>query len=288
MRNFIISTETACDLTEYQVKELNISVMPMNFYIDGDEYSSKDSSISNKDLCDKMKNGALTKTSQPNDAEIEEYLINLLSSGKDILHISFSSAMSGTAEHFKLIAEKLNETHENKIWVVDSLCMSAGVGLLLTDIIQKIDTENLSIEKAFNFAQTYKHGIVHYFVVEDLKYLARGGRISTSSAVIGNIIKLKPVLHLDTTGKIVALQKVLGRKKSISTLIDKFKNYYNEKSNNVYITHADAQEDAEYLKSKILDINPNVNISINTLGPVIVSHSGPGTLALFFTANERK
>ena len=287
MKNFILSAETACDLTNEQAKALGIEIMPMNYYVDGEEFNSKDGTHTIKDLCDLMKGGAKTKTSQPNDAEIEDYLTNLLKHGKDILHLSFSSAMSGTYEHFKLMAEKLNKNHENKIYVVDTLCQSGGIALLLKAIIDKVNKDNSTIKETITFAETLKHNIVHYFVVEDLKYLARGGRISTGSAVIGNIIKLKPVLHLDNVGKITQLHKVIGRKKSISTLIDKFRDHYNGKSRSVVITQADCEDEAEFVKAKILELNPTVEVLVNPLGPIITSHSGPGTLALFFTADER-
>ena len=286
MKNFILSAETACDLTKEQAKNMGISIMPMNYYINGEEFNTKTETHSIKDICDIMKAGAKTKTSQPNDNEIEEYLTNLLKEGKDILHISFSSSMSGTCEHFKMVSQKLNATHKNQIYVVDSLCQSAGVALLLKMIMAL--GEEVSISEVIKYAEKVKNNVVHYFVVEDLKYLARGGRISSGTAIVGNLIKLKPVLHLDNTGTITQLHKVIGRKKSIFTLEEKFKSYYNNLSKFVFITHADCLEEANNLKDKILEINPDIEVVINPLGPVITSHSGPGTLALFFTADERK
>lgn len=287
MREFILSTENACDLTKTQIEDMNVSVMPMNFYIDGEEFSSSTSTLSTIDICNKMEAGAITRTSQPNETEIEEYLKALLNSGKDILHLSFSSGMSGTCERFKFVANKLNETHENKIYVVDTLCQSSGVGLLISILNQKINDANLTITEAVELAESLKLSIVHFFMVDDLKYLARGGRIPKSIALIGNLIKLKPVLHVDNTGKIVQAQKVIGKKKAFHTIIEKFKKYYNGQSNKVFISEAKAIEDAEELKSELLKINPNLDITINPLGPIIVSHSGPGTLALYFTAYTR-
>jgi len=168
------------------------------------------------------------------------------------------------------------------------LCQSSGVGLLLAILREKIQNENLDIHSAIQFVENIKLNIVHYFVVEDLKYLARGGRISSTSAFIGNILRLKPVLHVDKEGKIVALQKVIGRRKSVNVLIEKFKENYNGLSNKVFISNANCDEDCQYVKSELLKINPNLDITIVPLGTIIVSHSGPGTLALYFTANERK
>ena len=287
MRNFILSTETACDLTTEQINKLNLSIMPMSFYINGNEYNSATTTLTTVDICNEMKNGATTKTSQPNESEIEEYLSGLLQSGKDILHLSFSSAMSGTCASFKQVAERLNSTHTNKIYVVDSLAQSAGLGLLIHIIAEKTDTENLDILDARDYAESIKMNINHFFIVEDLKYLARGGRISPTLATIGNIIKLKPVLYLDNAGRITQLHKVLGRKKSISTLIEKFVKNYSPISNKVIICQADCLEEAEYLKTQLLHINPDLDISINPLGPIITSHAGPGTMALFTTTAPR-
>lgn len=287
MLNFILSTESACDLTTEQAKQYNISITPMTFYIDGEEYNSGSTTLTIKDICDKMRNGASTKTTQLNEAEIEEYLTNLLSQGKDILHISFSGAMSGTCANFKRVAERLNQINNNKIYVVDSLCQSGGLGLFMCMISSKAASENLSAEEAYTYAESIKQSIAHYFVVDDLKYLARGGRISNSVAIIGNIIKLKPVLHVDNTGTITQLQKVLGRKRSISSLVENFKKYYNNENKFVYITQAACLEEANELKSKLEEINPNIEIVVNDLGPVICSHSGPGTIALFFTSYKR-
>lgn len=288
MKNFILSTETACDLNQELIDNLNLSVLPMNYYIDGTEYSSKTSSLSTTDICNMMRNGAKTKTSQPNEAEIETYLTTLLQQGKDILHISFSSAMSGTYNSFAKIAEKLNCENEHKIYVVDSLCQSSGLGLLLTFVNDEACKNGLSAEQAKQFADKIKLNIVHFFIVDDLKYLARGGRISPTLATIGNIIKLKPILHLNTNGAIVQHHKVLGRKKSISELLTYFTKHFNNQSNRVFICQADCLGDAEKLQADLTTLNPDLEVSIMELGSVIVSHSGPGTMAIFFTADERK
>jgi len=288
MKNFILSTETACDLSKELINKYDISIMPMNYYINGEEFNTATSTLSTKDVCDEMKKGALTKTSQPNEAEVEEYLKGLLKSGKDILHLSFSSAMSGTCATFKKVANELNKTSLNKILVVDTLCQSAGLGLLLSVVKEKSETDNLTIQQAYDYAEKIKQNFVHFFIVEDLKYLARGGRISPTLAKIGNIIKLKPVLHLNTSGAIVQHHKVLGRKKSISELIDQFVKNFNNYSKKVYICEADCLEEATNIKNELIKINPTLEIEIMPLGPIIVSHSGPGTIALFFTADERK
>ena len=288
MSNFLLSAEAACDLTNELAEKYQVSIMPMSFFVDGVEYKSNKSELSTIDVCLKMEAGSMTKTSQPNQSEIRDYLTTLLKQGKDILHLSFSSAMSGTYSNFKSVAEELNKTNTNKVYVIDTLCQSSGVGVLLAILRDKIDKENLNIEQAKEFVEQIKLNIVHYFVVEDLKYLARGGRLSSTSAFIGNILRLKPVLHVDKTGKIVPLKKVIGRRKSVSVLIEKFKENYNGQSNKVFISDANCSKDCEFVKEELLKINPDLDITIVPLGTIIVSHSGPGTLALYFTANERK
>lgn len=287
MLNFILSTESAADLTQKQANELGVSLAPMTFFINGEEHHSDTTTLTTKDICNKMRMGESTKTTQLNEAEIEEYLTGLLSLGKDILHISFSSAMSGTCSNFMRVADKLNKSNDNKIYVVDSLCQCCGLGLLVHIVSQKSQAADFSANDAYEYTESIKQSIGHFFIVDDLKYLARGGRISSSTALIGNIIKIKPVLHLDNTGTITQMHKVLGRKKSITTLIDTFKKYYNNESKYVYISEADCLEDATYLKNKLLEIDSTLSITINPLGPIIASHSGPGTMALFFTSHKR-
>ena len=287
MFNFILSAEAACDLPQDLIDCYSISIAPMTYFINNNEYNTKTSSLTTKDICLMMQNGATTKTTQLNEQEVETYLQELLKEGKDILHISFSSAMSGTYNNFKKVAESLNKTNTNKIYVVDSLCQSFGDGLILTEIAKKSIENNFSAAEAQQYAESIKLSIGHFFIVDNLKYLARGGRISSSVALIGNLLNLKPVLHLDNNGVIVQLTKVIGRKKSILTLIENFKNNYNGNSKDVYISHADCMADATFLKEKLLALNPNLNIVISDLGPIIVSHAGPGTMALFFTSNKR-
>lgn len=287
MLNFILSAEAACDLPKELINKYNVSIMPMHYYIDDKEYLSSTSPLTIKDICNQMRNGARTQTTQVNEAEVEEYLTSLLKEGKDILHISFSSAMSGTYNNFKAVAERLNSTHNNQIYVVDSLCQSFGDGLFIAQIFDYCTENNLSIRDAVNYAEKIKLSVGHFFIVDDLKYLARGGRISASVALIGNLLKLKPVLHLDNNGVICQLNKVLGRKKSIQMLIQNFKNNYSALTNKVFISQADCLEDAIFLKNELLKYFPNLDVVINDLGPIIVSHSGPGTMALFFFSNKR-
>lgn len=288
MRKFLLSCEAAADLTPELEKKFDINVIPMKYMVGDDEYlTGSDNGLTMQEICEKMKSGLVTKTTQPNAYEFEEYFRGLLKEGKDIIHLSFSSAMSGTFRTAKEVADSLNKVNKNKIIVIDTLCQSSGLALLIAVLCKKLETEKMSIAEVEHFVDSIKLNINHFFVVETLTYLARGGRISKAKALIGNIVNIKPVFFLNSDGIINVSQNVLGRKKSIQTLIDKFKKYYNGQSEIVFIGESMASVEANYLKDELLKINPKLDIVINPLGPVIVSHSGPGVVALYFTADKR-
>lgn len=288
MLDFILSAEAAADITAEQAKEKDIRIMPMRYFVDEAEYSSDANDFTLDNLYAKMKAGAKTSTSQPNQYEAEEYFKSLMKEEKDILHISFSGGQSGTAQTMKDAAEKLNATWDHKIYVVDSLCQSLGVTMLLYMVKDKAQKTDMTAKDAAEYAEKEKLGIAHCFVVDTLTYLARGGRISQKSAMIGNLINIKPVLHLNDEGKIVMIQKVFGRTRSVKNILNRFKENYNGRYETVFIVQSDCMQDAEYARDEIKKIAPRVNVIINDLGSVISCHSGPGTMALFFTADSRK
>ncbi len=288
MLDFIFSAEAACDISKKQAEEIGVKILPMNYYIDDKECSSANDVPTTVDLCDYMRDGAKTKTSQPNAYEAEEYFKSLMKEDKDILHISFSGGQSGTAQTIKDAAEKLNVGWNHKIYVVDSLCQSVGVTLLLYIVKKFAEEKGLNAAQAAELAEKEKLGIAHCFVVDTLTYLARGGRISQKSAVIGNLVNIKPVMHLNDEGKIVLLQKVFGRNRSVKNVLSRFKENYNGHFGTVFVAHAGCTDDAEEVKAEIKRYNPALTVIVNDLGPVITCHSGPGTMAVFFTADNRK
>jgi len=285
MKDIIISVESTADLTPELLKQYDIKSIPMVFYVDDVEYGSVDKNMTTETFYNKMKAGSKTSTSQVNQYMAREFFENLLKEGKDILHLSFSSALSGTCSVAKAVAEELNKTHENQIKVIDSLSAAAGQGLYAIILAQK-KKEVESIDELVNYAESIKQQICHLFVVDSLKYLARTGRVSKATALIGSALQIKPVLHCDSEGHLTSMAKVISRKKSIKALADKMAERKNDISDIVFIAHANCLDDAQILHGLVKE-KTNIDAQIIDLGCVIGCHAGPGTLALFFTGKER-
>ena len=217
MKNFIISVESACDLDEATIKENDIKVCPMEFTINDKTILSSNEEFSSKMIVDLLKKGANIKTTQINEYIAEEYLNNLLKEGIDILHISFSSAMSNTVNNFISATNKLNESSANKVYVVDSLSQSGGVGLLVKMLIDEINLGKIkSAEEAKKYVESVKLNIAHIFTVDNLKFLAKSGRVRTPIAFIGNLLQIKPILKGMRKNKF--LQRSEGIKRLPNTL----------------------------------------------------------------------
>lgn len=287
--DFIIITDTGCDLDLDYLNKNNVMLMKLGYSIDNIDYEGNDGKVLDvKEFYKILKNGAMPKTSQINVGVAKEYFESLLNSNKkDLLVISFSSGLSGTFNSYSIAASELNEEYENKIYVVDSLCASLGQGLFL-DYIIKYKNKGHNILEVKEYAENLKLKIRHEFTVDDLFHLKRGGRVSTTSALVGSIFSIKPILHVNNDGKLVAIDKVRGRKTSLKKLASFFKENNDITDDEpVFISHADAYEDAEFLANLIKEIKPNINIYINYIGPVIGSHAGQGTLALFYKGKDR-
>lgn len=287
MNKFLISVEAACDLDQETIEKNNIKIAPMHFLINGEEICTSSKDFSSEKIAKLMREGATTKTTQINEFEAKEYLRELLKEDTDILHISFSSAMSATYSNFAKSAEELKISSGKNIIIIDSLCQSGGLGLLVKMLLNEISLGTVqNIYQAKEYLDNNKLNVCHIFTVDNLKYLARGGRISGSTAFIGNLLQLKPVLHLNDKGIIVSYKKVLGRKKSIHELFEVMKNTFNHKFHEAIITEADCKDEANYLKS-LIEKELNTKTTVLTLSPLVTTHSGPGTLALYYTADKR-
>lgn len=291
MAEYIISTGTSCDFPLEYVKQHQLPLVTLFYSIDGvtGENGCPSSDVL-KNFYDKMRAGSMTKTQQASIEDTEKVFREILKEGKDILHIAFSSGLSGTANAARLAAENMMEEFpERKIIVIDSLCASLGQGLLV-DYALKLQQQGKTMEETAKWLEDHIQNICHLFTVEDLKYLQRGGRISKTTALVGTMIGIKPVLHVDPEGKLVSISKVRGRKQSIQALVNKMEENigkYRDEKQPIFISHGDCIEDANYLAELVKERFGYDEFLINDVGPTIGAHSGPGTLALFFMGETR-
>ena len=291
MAEYIISTDTSCDFPLEYVKQHQLPLVTLFYSIDGvtGENGCPSSDVL-KNFYDKMRAGSMTKTQQASIEDTEKVFREILQEGKDILHIAFSSGLSGTANAARLAAENMMEEFpERKIIVIDSLCASLGQGLLV-DYALKLQQQGKNMEETAKWLEDHIQNICHLFTVEDLKYLQRGGRISKTTALVGTMIGIKLVLHVDPEGKLVSISKVRGRKQSIQALVNKMEENigkYRGEKQPIFISHGDCIEDANYLAELVKERFGYDEFLINDVGPTIGAHSGPGTLALFFMGETR-
>lgn len=287
-KDFIILTDSASDLDLNYLRDNDVRLVKLGYSINNEDFEDENGKeLEVQEFYKLLKEGAMPKTSQVNVGVAREHFEKYLKEKKDILVVAFSSGLSGTYNSYCIAANELNEEYENKVYVVDSLCASLGQGLFL-DYIIKFSNNGKSIIETRDYAEELKLKIRHEFTVDDLFHLKRGGRVSATTAIVGSLIGIKPILHVDDNGKLIAIDKVRGRKASLKQLA-KYFNENNDISDNepVFISHADAIEDANYLKDLILEIKPNIEVYINYIGPVIGAHAGQGTIALFYRGKNR-
>ena len=289
MRSFQIITDSGCDMSKEYLSEKEIDCINLGFTMNNVHYNEEDGEkIDVKEFYRLLRGGAMPTTYQATSESAKKHMEKWLAEGKDVLALSFSSGLSGTAGSFFVAQRELKEKYpERKIFVVDTLCASMGQGLLLDFAVKKAD-EGSSIEEVASFVEELKLHICHNFTVENLFHLKRGGRVSTATAIVGSILKIKPVMKMSDEGKLVVMGKVMGRKKSILALVENMeKTQRLQKGDEIFISHGDCLEDAEYLKSLIEQRFPGYAVKIGFVGSVIGSHSGAGTLALFYRGVHR-
>ncbi len=291
MSSYVVTTDTSSDLPEEYYQEHQMTVMSLSCILDGETYARGEKELSTAEFYAKMREGKLPTTSQVNPEQARKIFEPLMKEGKDILHIAFSSGLSGTCGSARIAAGDLMEEYpERKIIVVDSLCASLGQGLLVHKTLEK-QKEGLTIEELAAWCEEMKMHIIHSFTVDDLFHLYRGGRVSKAAAVIGTMIQLKPVLHVNNEGKLIPLSKVRSRKKSLQALVavmEAKQGSFSGENDIVFISHGDCIEDAEYVKALIEEKFGIHKFIISPVGNVIGAHSGPGTLALFFLGDNRE
>ena len=287
MINYRIVTDSACDMGEY-LSEWGVPSVSLTLKFDGEDNIQRNDEIEPVAFYNRMREGGVAKTSAVNPEEFILAFEPILAAGEDILYIGFSSGLSTTCNSGRIAADKLSEKYpERKITVIDSLSASAGFGMLVYLAVRK-KNEGASLEENAEYMTSLIPRLCHWFTVDDLVYLKRGGRISPTVAFVGGVLGIKPVLHMDNEGHLVNQFKVRGRRAAIKALADKLGELMTDKSQGpVFICHADCESDASLLSSMIKETyGLDTDITVFT-GPVIGAHSGPGTLALFFIGNER-
>ncbi len=287
MKNYVIFTDSSCDLSEKAVAERGIGYASLSFRFDDSSEEYRNGDMSTSDFYEKMRKGGVAKTAAANSEDFINGFTPLLEKGLDIIYIGFSSALSTTFNSARLAAKELMEKYpERKIFTVDTLAASAGIALLI-DTLLKMQNEGATIEQVRDYAEESKLNICHWFTVDDLVYLKRGGRVSPATAFVGNMLGIKPILHVDNEGKLTSVSKARGRRASITTLADKYGESASPVGGRAYISHSDCESDALLLAEILKEKYGAKTELITNVGPVIGAHSGPGTLALFFYGKER-
>lgn len=288
MNQFVIVTDSTTDLPKSYYEEKGIPVVSLSYILDGVTYQDMNG-LSGKEFFDKIRNGSMPTTSQINPEQAKEALEPIVKEGKDILYIGFTSGLSGSYNSVRIAAEELSEEYpEQRIIVIDSLCASMGEGLLLYKAVE-LKEQGKSLEEIAEWVENNKLNICHDVTIDDLHHLHRGGRVSKTSAVVGSIIKIKPMIHVNEEGKLIVIGKERGRKRAMTALVDRMEEKQGDFENDVVmIVHGDVEEDAEFLKKEIESRFGTKNIIINGIGSVIGSHTGPGVIAIFYMGDRSK
>lgn len=288
---YTIVTDSSCNLPEELIDELELEVLPLVFMVDDTQYQSylKGEVTDLKQFYTMMREGKVITTSLPNLSDAEDLFESIFKNGNDILYLGFSSGLSGTYEGMRTIGNTLAERYPDRTFVsVDTLAASVGQGLIVYYAAKKKQT-GASLDEVAQWVTDNRLNLAHWFTVDDLMFLYRGGRVSRTAAFAGSLLNIKPVLHVDDEGLLIPMEKTRGRKKSIQALVSHMEETGNAplKDQLIGISHGDCIEDVEYLQKLITEKFGVTNYLINYVDPVIGAHSGPGTLALFFLASGR-
>ena len=290
MGAYTIMTDSCCDLTAQMAKELELEVLPLSLQMGGTTYRNwlDGRDIAFSEFYSRIRSGETATTSAVSVGDFEEKMREILAAGKDILYIGFSSALSTTYQSAAIAAEELRgEFPQATIRVVDSLCASQGQGLLVYLCAQQ-KKAGKSLEEVYTFAEETKLHVCHWFTVDDLNHLKRGGRINAATALFGTMLSIKPVMHVDDAGCLTPVSKARGRKASLLALVDRMaESAVDPAGQTIFISHGDCEADAEFVADEVRRRFGVQDIYINYVGPVIGNHSGPGTLALFFLGSRR-
>lgn len=290
MSNYLIVTDSSADLDAQLVKQLDVRVLPLRFTLENKAYQNHPD---NRDMdphlfYDKLRGGTVATTAAANTSHYTELLEPILAAGQDVLVLTFSSGLSSTYHISTLAVKELSEKFpERKIYTVDTLSASLGQGLLVWHCAKQKEAGK-TIDEVYQWAEHNKLHLCHQFTVDDLQFLKRGGRVSATTAVVGTMLHIKPLLHVDNEGHLINIGKVRGRQGSLKALVDKMEaTAIAPKNQMAFISHGDCLEDAQRVAQMVKERFGVEEIYINHIGPVIGAHSGPGTVALFYLGNER-
>lgn len=285
----VIMTDSCCDLPYDFIKESNIHVIPFSYHIDGKDYHDDfGKSLSYKDFYNRIREGSMPTTSQITTYTFEENFRKFASQGYSVVYIGFSSQLSSTFNNAVLARNLLLEKDPSlDITVIDSKSASVGQGAIIYYVGQMLK-EGKSKEEIVEWVEENKLKVNHWFVVDSLDHLKRGGRISSASAAVGTLLDIKPLLNVDDHGKLNVIKKIRGRKKSIKALLDVLKlNIVNPEEQTIFINHGDCLKDAEYLKDLLLKEFKVRDVMMHYVGPIIGTHTGPGMLCMVFLGQDR-
>ena len=285
--DFQIITDSCCDFPTPMYGQLGLTFVPLTVEFRGNTFDDKNDDTL-KDMYQGLRAGEAAKTSAVNPSRWSQAMEKALAAGKDVLVLAFSSGLSTTYQSAVIAAEELKDAYpDRKIQVIDTLCASMGQGLLVWYACKKRD-EGLSLDEVTQWVLDNRLHLCHWFTVDDLMYLKRGGRISAATALVGTMLQIKPLLHVDDEGHLINMTKTRGRKAAIDAMVKKAQELGAGYDNStMFISHGDCLSDAEYLSRQLKEKCGVKDVVISYVGAVIGSHSGPGTLALFFLGSHR-
>ncbi len=287
MDNYVIFTDSACDLSAEVLRGWDVEFADLTFTFDGEEKAYVNADISLTDFYERMRQGGQPKTSAANIQSFLDGFERVLSAGKDILYVGLSSGLSTTINSARMAAQELKEKYpERTISIVDTLAASAGVALMVYMAVEK-KRQCLSLAENAEYIESLTGHNCIWFTVDDLEYLKRGGRVSPTVAFVGGLLGVKPVLHMGDDGCLTKIGTARGRKKSLEALADKFSELADDKTTPIFISHADSEADAKLLGDMLRERGAAEITMITEIGPIIGSHAGPGTIALFFLGKCR-
>ena len=286
MRDYVILTDSGTDLPREKAAELGIKVLDLMVIMEGDPTPKPDSEVDHKEFYAFLRTKKSATTSAINPETFTEEMEKIITEGKDVLYLGFSSGLSNTFNAGRIAAEELSEKYpDSKVYACDTLCASLGEGLLVW-LAAKKKLAGATIDEVRDYVEQNKLHLCHQFTVDDLMFLKRGGRVSATTAAIGTMLGIKPVMHVDNAGKLIKVGTARGRKGSLDALLDKMKATVTD-TDLMFICHGDCIDDANYVAEKAKTELGVKEVFIGYTGVVIGSHSGPGTLAIFYLGSER-